>query len=51
MTFSKKQLEKIDNYLKTIKQKERRGYVVAKIKDGKFIPIDIVVNQKSLLGL
>ena len=51
MTLSKKQLEKIDNYLKTIKQKERKGYVVAKVKNGKTIPIDIVVNQKSLLGL
>lgn len=51
MTLSKKQLERIDNYLKTIKQKERKGYVVAKVKDGKFIPVDIVVNQKSLLGL
>lgn len=51
MTVSEKQLERIDNYLKTIKQKERKGYVVAKVKDGKFIPVDIVVNQKSLLGL
>lgn len=51
MTLSKKQLERIDNYLKTIKQKERKGYVVAKVKNGKIIPIDIVVNQKSLLGL
>lgn len=51
MILSEKQLEKIDKYLKTIKSEDRKGYVVLKIKDGKFIPVDIVVNQKSLLGL
>ena len=51
MMLSEKQLEKIEKYLKTIESEDRKGYVVARIKDGKFIPMDIVVNQKSLLGL
>lgn len=51
MTVSEKQLEKIDKYLKSIKSEDRKGYVMVKIKDGKIIPVDIVVNQKSLLGL
>lgn len=51
ITISEKQLEKIEKYLKTIKSEDRKGYVEVRIKDGKFIPMDIVVNQKSLLGL
>ena len=51
MTMSEKQLKKIEKYLKAIKSEDCKGYVVAKVKNGKIIPIDIVVNQKSLLDL
>ncbi len=47
LTYSRTALERIKKYLKGIDIKKRKGYVVARIKGGRVIPVDFAVNGKS----
>ncbi len=52
LSFSEQAMEKIEKYLKTVEKKHRgkniSAYVVYRIKGDKVIPIDCVVDGKSL---
>lgn len=48
LSYSEKQLKKIAGYVNKIPQEERNGVVVFRYKDGVFLPVDIIVNGKSL---
>ena len=48
LSYSEKQLKKIAGYVNKIPQEERNGVAVFRYKDGTFLPVDLIVNGKSL---
>ena len=48
LSYSEKQLKKIAGYVNKIPREERNCVGVCRYKDGVFLPVDLIVNGKSL---
>ncbi len=48
LSYSEKQLKKIAGYVNNIPQEKRNAVGVFRYRDGIFLPVDIIVNGKSL---
>ena len=48
LSYSEKQLKKIAGYVNKIPQEKRNAVGVFRYRDGIFLPVDIIVNGKSL---